>query len=511
MFKKLLILLWCITAFGIAQAQTPASPFGAQATLLTGPDALEVQVELTGPAGGHFNAGLLRLNVPEGYTAEAINPPTPEPDELFNAGVYSPGTVLRYRITPAQPMPDLTIRIQGCVDEMCYMPQVVPLALLTPAQADTSETVATEPDAMPWFQRFSRWSSSLGYTESNDFAKWLDQAVNGDSEPQGNLLTRVAARYGLWLAALLIIPLGLLLNLTPCVLPMIPITLAVLGTGSAGTGRRRGVWLGATYGGAMALAYGLIGALFVKVGGRFGAINANPWFNFGVAIVFICLALSMFDVFILDLTRFRGTEPHTRGTFGTAALLGAMAALLAGACVAPVLIWVLLFSTELYSGGNALGLWLPLLLGIGLGLPWPFLGAGLGFLPKPGAWMLRVKQGFGILILLFACYYLWSGARLMQKTTTTAEDQGYWMTDINEAVTQAQRLQKPLFIDIWGVTCKACNTMDATTLQNQEVRQRLDQMVRLKIQADDFDDPALAPALQYFKVPGLPAYIVLLP
>ena len=70
----------------------------------------------------------------------------------------------------------------------------------------------------------------------------------------------------------------------------------------------------------MAAAYGLIGAVFVKVRGRFGGINANPWFNWGVGIVFVCLGLSMFDVFLLDFTRLRSTKSHTRGTFGTAAL-----------------------------------------------------------------------------------------------------------------------------------------------------------------------------------------------
>ncbi len=488
--------------------QAVESPFGATAEIIPATEELAVRVTLAGPPGGHVNAGLLQLEVPDGYTAEPVNPPAPEPDELFEEGIYLPGTVLRYKVTPASPVPELVLRLQGCVDEMCFLPQRIPLNAAVPDAAPAPAAAGAD----EWHRGFSRWSSSFGYSATAEFARWLDAAVGGDSAPSDeNLLARVAHRHGLWLAVLLVIPLGLLLNLTPCVLPMIPITLAVLGAKSAGATRSRGVALGATYGVAMAAAYGLVGAVFVKVGGRFGGINANPWFNWGVGIVFVCLGLSMFDVFLLDFTRLRSTKSHTRGTFGTAALLGAMSALLAGACVAPVLIWVLLFSAELYGGGNAVGLWLPLLLGLGLGLPWPFLGAGLGFLPKPGAWMVRVKQGFGVLILLFACYYFWNGVQLLHTENVVAEEDGYWQTDVSAAVAEAHENHRPLFIDFWGVTCKACFTMDATTLAAPTIRERLDQMTRLKIQADDFDDPALVPLLQYFGIPGLPAYVVLVP
>ena len=502
------ILLACLCqAFG----QLLQSPFGANASVMQGADALEVRVELIGPANGHFNVGLLQLILPDGYTAEAVNPPTPVPDELFEDGVYPSGTSLTYRVAPATPMPELTLRFQGCVDEMCYMPQTISLGG-TPAEDSPAPPSPGQAGLPAWYQDFSREQVCFGYTNAEEFTAWLDSALGEETPlPKENLLVRVAKHHGLWLAVLLVIPLGLLLNLTPCVLPMIPITLAVLGAKSAGAGRRRGVALGATYGGAMALSYGLVGAAFVKVGGRFGGINANPWFNWGVGIVFVCLGLSMFDLFLVDLTRFRKTTSRSGGGFGTAAFLGAMSALLAGACVAPVLIWVLLFSAELYSGGNSLGLWLPFLLGVGLGLPWPFLGGGLGFLPKPGAWMVRVKQGFGVLILLFACYYFWNGIQLFRSSKTAPVEDGYWQTDIAAAVAEAQALQQPLFIDFWGVTCKACDTMDATTLRDPEVRKRLDQMTRLKIQADDFDDPALAPILQHFNIPGLPAYVVLSP
>ena len=83
----------------------------------------------------------------------------------------------------------------------------------------------------------------------------------------------------------------------------------------------------------------------------------------------------------------------------------AIAALLAGACVAPVVIQVVLFSSNLYATGTSIALALPFVLGLGMALPWPIAGAGLASLPKPGAWMVRVKQAFGVVILATAVYY----------------------------------------------------------------------------------------------------------
>ena len=85
--------------------------------------------------------------------------------------------------------------------------------------------------------------------------------------------------------------------------------------------------------------------------------------------------------------------------------MGAVAALLAGACVAPVVIQVVLFSSNLYATGTTIALALPFCLGIGMAIPWPIAGAGLAALPKPGAWMVRVKQAFGVFILATAVYY----------------------------------------------------------------------------------------------------------
>ena len=153
----------------------------------------------------------------------------------------------------------------------------------------------------------------------------------------------------------------------------------------------------------IALVYGLLGAGVVLTGSQFGTLQSNPWFNAGIAIIFTLLGLAMFGVFNIDFSRCNAGSGQ-KGSFGVALSMGAVAAL-AGACVAPVVIAVLLLAANVYTAHPTAGLALPFLLGLGMALPWPFAGAGLSFLPKPGRWMEVVKIAFGILILGFAFYY----------------------------------------------------------------------------------------------------------
>ena len=103
---------------------------------------------------------------------------------------------------------------------------------------------------------------------------------------------------------LLVLVGGLALNLTPCVLPMIPINLAIIGAGAKASSRSRGFVLGGVYGAAMAAVYGILGVVVILTAGTFGTINASPWFNVAIAVVFVALALAMFDVFEIDFSRF---------------------------------------------------------------------------------------------------------------------------------------------------------------------------------------------------------------
>jgi thiol:disulfide interchange protein len=355
-----------------------------------------------------------------------------------------------------------------------------------------------------------------GYRGRDDFLQFIKDAEQG------------VVQKGLFdgrgpLAILVIILLGgLLLNLTPCVLPMIPINLAIIGAGTEAGSRRRGFLLGSTYGAAMAVVYGALGLAVILTAGTFGTINASPWFNASIAILFVVLGLAMFDVVTIDFSRFSSglQAPTRRGTFAVAFTMGGVAALLAGACVAPVVIQVILFSSSLYASGTPLALALPFVLGLGMALPWPIAGAGLAALPKPGRWMVRVKQAFGVLILGTAIYYgylaytlfanRWVDASQVSDSVQEKLEAG-WTDSLGAGLERATSEGKPVLIDFWATWCKNCLTMDKTTLADPDVTAALADYVKVKFQAEDPDAEPAKTLMSRFKAVGLPTYVILQP
>ena len=280
--------------------------------------------------------------------------------------------------------------------------------------------------------------------------------------------------------------------------------------------------LGAVYGGAMAVVYGALGLVVILTAGTVGTINASPRFNAGIAILFVVLGLAMFDVIMIDFSglssRFR---PEARtGSFILAFSMGAVAALLAGACVAPVVIQVVLFSSNLYATGTKIALALPFVLGLGMAIPWPIAGAGLAALPKPGMWMVRVKQAFGVAILATAAYYGYEAYSILSNRWVDAADvkssveeqlKAGWHASLADGLDTAAREGKPVLIDMWATWCKNCLTMDKTTLQSASVQTALAGYVKIKFQAEDPDAQPAKSVMQKFDAVGLPTYVILRP
>ena len=370
-------------------------------------------------------------------------------------------------------------------------------------------------DGLAALETFTVVATTGGYLGTSDFMTFIGNAEAGITE-QGLFEGR-----GPIAILLLVLIGGLALNLTPCVLPMIPINLAIIGAGAQAGSRQRGFLLGLTYGGAMAFVYGVLGLVVVLTASTFGTINASPWFNLGIAVLFVALALAMFDVFEIDFSRFSGgVGGGVRGSFGLAFTMGAVAALLAGACVAPVVIQVVLFASNLYATGTSLALALPFFLGIGMAIPWPIAGAGLASLPKPGPWMVRVKQGFGVLILGTAVYYGYLAYGLFANqfvdaaevsSSVEAKLKEGWHSSLADGLAAAEREGKPVLIDMWATWCKNCLTMDKTTLADPAVVQALDGYVKVKFQAEQPDEAPAVDLMKRFKAVGLPAYAIIRP
>jgi len=355
-----------------------------------------------------------------------------------------------------------------------------------------------------------------GYQSTSDFLKFIRDAESG-VKTRGLFEGR-----GPLAILLLVLVGGLALNLTPCVLPMIPINLAIIGAGAQAQSRSRGFLLGSAYGAAMAVVYGILGLVVILTAGTFGTINSSPWFNLGIAVLFVVLGLAMFDLLLIDFSKYstRFTGSGSRGSVLLAFTMGAVAALLAGACVAPVVIQVVLFSSNLYATCTKIALALPFFLGIGMAIPWPIAGAGLAALPKPGMWMVRVKQAFGVFILATAAYYGYEAYSIFSNrwvdpaaVTSSVQEQlkAGWHSSLAEGLAVAKREKKPVLIDAWATWCKNCLTMDKTTLASEDVKQALSSYVKIKFRAEDPDSEPARSVLERMSATGLPAYAILKP
>ena len=413
----------------------------------------------------------------------------------------------------AAPGTTFTLSYQGCDAEQCHMPQELTFTITAEGQVveGKPEGPAAElPLPVPTEVAPVKARSLSGFVPAERFVAFLRgeaaTATEGAAASFFEDPKAWVAEHGVWLLIAVVFLGGLALNLTPCVLPMMPINLAIIGAGAAGGSRLRGALRGGAYGLGIALAYGVLALIPVLTGAAFGAIQSAWWFNAAIAAVFVALALALFDVFMIDFTRFAGAGSGKQGAVA-AFVAGAVSAVLAGACVAPVLIAVLLLTADSVASGAYWALCLPFVLGLGMAAPWPVAGAGLSFLPKPGAWMVWVKKVFGVVVLLFAAHYGWVAVKgLLPSEGLSGSD----LPAIEAAIAQAHAEGKPVLLDFWGPACKACEEMEAKTLPEATVQAELKRFVFLKVRMD-LAVGAIAPAQKRFAIQGLPTYVVLEP
>ncbi|MDT8924255.1 protein-disulfide reductase DsbD [Pseudomonas taiwanensis] len=315
-------------------------------------------------------------------------------------------------LIPASAKGELRLGWQGCADAgLCYPPQTTAIDLGGSATAVADQA--------------------------------SDQALASNLQ-QAGLAWSLLAFFGL----------GLLLAFTPCSLPMLPILAGlVLGNGAS---VRRGWVLAGVYVLSMALVYAALGVVAALLGASLQAWLQQPWLLGSLAGLFVILALPMFGAFELQLPaalrdRLDRAGQGTRGgnLYG-AALLGALSGLLLGPCMTAPLAGALLYiaqSGDVIEGGLVL-----FTLGLGMGVPLLLLVTlGNRYLPRPGAWMNRVKAVFGFVFLAMALYTVRS---LLAETLVLALS-GAWLIALAWAAWPAlQRLPAlravPLLGALWG-------------------------------------------------------------
>ncbi len=332
-------------------------------------------------------------------------------DETFNENleVYYREVTLRVSLLPAaNASQTLRITSQGCADAgLCYPPMTKTLAL-TPIDGGYALSGTGVVDAVP--EPLAQAIDPAAEAGQDKAQTSFSQALQANDVGLADYLASADAFTIIGLSLLL----GVLLTFTPCVLPMVPIVLAVIaGSQTAGVApsRWRGLSLAAVYLLGVSLLYTAMGVAAGLVGAGLAAWLQTPWVLALFALLLALLALAMFNVYTFQapsqwqsaLSQRLSSIPG--GHYGGAFFMGLLSALIVGPCVAAPLAGVLLFISQ--TGDWALGGSALFALAWGQGLLLLVLGAGSGaLLPKAGPWMEGVRQTFGVLLLGTAWWML---------------------------------------------------------------------------------------------------------
>jgi len=382
---------------------------------------------------------------------------------------------------------------------------------------------------------------------------------------------------GLAVIFLLVFLGGLALNLTPCVYPIIPITISYFG-GQA-EGKKGAVALHAVlYVLGMAVTYSILGVVAAFTGGLFGAALSYPPVLIVIALIMVALALSMFDVYEFRMPAFLNklAGGSQKGYLGTI-LMGLTVGIVAAPCIGPFVLGLL---TYVGNRGNVfLGFSLFFVLALGLGVPFLILGffsGSLSKLPRSGAWMVWVRKIFGFILIAMAAYFLktlfpdtlyyhlalalvmliggidmgWieptktagkvfpyirvligviflvlalvfagQGVEEYVGETITAETSGpaaglaagaiAWRPYSEEALAEAARAGKPVFIDSYADWCIPCKELDKKTFRRPEIIAASRDFIMLKANLTVGNDGNVKAFYKKFNVRGVPTLIFL--
>ncbi|KTD26932.1 protein-disulfide reductase DsbD [Legionella israelensis] len=368
------------------------------------------------------------------------------------------------------------------------------------------------------------WSSP-GFESSNP--AMIMQFIQGHSA-----IVYLAAFFGL----------GILLAFTPCVLPMVPILSGII-VGQQSLSPDKAFKLSLSYVLGMAITYAVAGMLTGLMGSTIQTIMQTPSVIIGFSLVFVLMALSMFGLFELRLparlnTRLNAlSQSGSRQNYISVALMGVISTLVVSPCVTAPLIGVLTYigqQGEVMMGGLIL-----FVMALGMGIPLLLVGSGYGsILPKTGAWMLKIKQLFGFMMLAIAIWMLsrvfphgltnllWAALLIISsismgslKTQTgkpakffqimgvcimmaggviayntvtasfevsaekpvTAFTLVHSEAELQEKLNMARKEHKKVFVEFFAGWCSDCQAMDKTVFNQPEIQQAMNKLVNVRV------------------------------
>lgn len=338
---------------------------------------------------------------------------------------------------------------------------------------------------------------------------------------------------------------GILTSLTPCIFPMIPITLAIIGARAANQPKFKSFSLSLTYVLGIALTYAILGMIAARTGSLFGSYLGHPLVVSVIAFLFVAMGLSMYGLYDLQVPSFItqriGGGKTTAGYLG-AFTTGLVAGVVASPCVGPVLVSILTFVAE--SQDLLLGFSLLLTFALGLGMLFLVLGTFSGtlkYLPKSGPWMETVKFVFGSFMIAAAIWYLkpvvserfffalialtlvmissgfgvfekvkpsrleqvkkgglilllitglsyaakavWFKEAITTEATLENSKKLNWQPYSDSLLMSAKKDKRPVILDFWAEWCVACKELEVFTFSQQNIRDLSKDFLLLKLDA----------------------------
>ena len=407
-----LLLCFPLLANAITESDLlePQQAFKFSAKMLDA-DTVEVRYQIA--AGYHLYRDKLKFEVSPADVVLGVlqlPPGKVEQDEIFGRMVvYRQDVKIKLPLKRSNAGPQtITLKAvsQGCADAgVCYPPQtqeaVLQLAATQPTKDAESGSagLAQAQTAAPSLQPSAKEAVSTA----------LSTPVAPQSE--SSRIENLFKGGSFWLIVSFFFGAGLLLALTPCVFPMIPILSGIIAGQGQHLTKSRAFVLSLSYVLGMAITYALVGIAAGLSGNLLSAALQNPWVLGAFALIFVVLAFSMFGFYELQLpnaiqSKFSNASNKMKGgsTIGVF-IMGVLSAVIVGPCVAAPLAGALLYIGQTHNvwlGGAAL-----FAMALGMGVPLILVGVSAGaLLPKAGGWMNAVKSFFGVLLLGVAIWLI---------------------------------------------------------------------------------------------------------
>jgi len=415
------------------------------------------------------------------------------------------------------------LHYQACNDNICLPPKYATLAIsLSGAPPSGAPPSGAPPSGAPPTSA----AASPNFTPLSAAPK--------------DKLTSTFLSHGLPLTLVILFVGGLALNLTPCVFPMIPITVGFFAMQSDGRRSRR-LALSAFYVAGLVVMYSALGVAAALSGKLFGSWLQQPAVLIGLALLMLVLASSMFGAWEMSVPKFIANRSGGRAGLAGAAVMGLFVGIVAAPCVGPVV--VALFTLVAGVGKPLLGFVMFGSLALGLGSPYL---VALNAMPRPGEWMVQVKKAMGFVLIAMAFYFVrpligdeafrWGAVasllvgalflffsrgvrgrvlRLACASLLLIASAAFVLPRGKGTLVQWQKYDakaianagKPVIIDFYAGWCLPCKELDEKTFSDRTVASELDRFVRVKADLTNDQDPTVQQLTKQYAIVGVPTIV----